>query len=363
MKRFLTLLIACAAVSISAMAQGVKFVDATELGIHGYTKKTDKSPYYRYDYTLYEEGLHKSAISHSKKCPGLYVVFKTNSSKISATWENVAARMGDNTTGISQQGLDLYIKADGKWKYAAVGRVSTLPQNNKRTKTLIKNLPEGDKECLLYLPLWCELVSLQIGVDEGATIEGLPSPFRHKVVIHGSSITHGASASRSGMTYPARMSRNLGIDFINFGFSGQCKMQPQFLEFLKTCEADAFIFDAFSNPSEKQIKERLEGFVKGMVEAHPGKPLIFIQSPIDQDSRFNTKKYAARMSLTKTAAEMMKELRKQYKDVYFLAEPDVLGTDATIDNSHPTDLGFDRFIKAYQPKIAKILKKYGIKGN
>jgi hypothetical protein len=46
-----------------------------------------------------------------------------------------------------------------------------------------------------------------------------------------------------------------------------------------------------------------------------------------------------------------------------LAVPDVLGTDSTIDNSHPTDLGFDRFIKAYQPKIAKILKKYGIKGN
>ncbi|MBR3677926.1 MAG: hypothetical protein IKL60_03350, partial [Alistipes sp.] len=67
MKRFLTLLIACAALSISAMAQNVKFVDATELGIHGYTKKTDKSPYYRYDYTLYEEGLHKSAVSHSKK--------------------------------------------------------------------------------------------------------------------------------------------------------------------------------------------------------------------------------------------------------------------------------------------------------
>jgi hypothetical protein len=202
---------------------------------------------------------------------------------------------------------------------------------------------------------------LTIGVDDWAEIKGIPSPFRHKVVVHGSSITHGASASRPAMNYPALLSRNLGIDFVNFGFSGQCKMQPQFLAFLKTCEANAFVFDAFSNPSEKQIKERLEGFVKGMVEAHPGKPLIFIQSPIDQDSRFNTKKYAARMSLTKTAAEMMKELSKQYKDVYFLAVPDVLGTDSTIDNSHPTDLGFDRFIKAYQPKIAKILKKYGIK--
>jgi hypothetical protein len=269
--------------------------------------------------------------------------------------------MGDNMTGISQHGLDLYIKDNGKWRFAAVGRVSTLPDKNSRTKTLIKNLAEGEKECLLYLPGWCKLTKLEIGVDEGATVEGLPSPFRHKVIVHGSSITHGASASRPAMAYPALLSRNLGIDFVNFGFSGQCKMQPQFLAFLKTCEADAFVFDAFSNPSEKQIVERLENFVTEMVKAHPGKPLIFIQSPIDQDSNFDTKKYAARMSLTATAAKIMNRLQKQYKDVYFLAVPDVLGTDATIDNSHPTDLGFDRFVKAYQPKIAKILKKYGIK--
>ena len=214
---------------------------------------------------------------------------------------------------------------------------------------------------MLYLPGWCELTKVEIGVDKDATIEGLPKPFKHKVIVHGSSITHGASASRPAMNYPALMSRNLGIDFVNFGFSGQCKMQPQFLEFLKTCEADAFVFDAFSNPSEKEIKERLNNFVDELVKAHPGKPLIFIQSPIDQDSYFNTKKYAERMSLTKTAAEMMKALSKKHKDVYFLAVPNVLGTDATIDNSHPTDLGFDRFLKAYQPKIAKILKKYGIK--
>ncbi len=359
MKRLFTLLIACVALSMTASAQ-LKFVDATELGIHGHTQKTDKSPYYRFDHTPYE-GFSKGIINHSKCPSGLYVVFKTNSSQISASWENAPKRMGDNMTGISQHGLDLYIKKDGKWRFAAVGRVSTLPSNNKRTKSLIKNLAEGEKECLIYLPGWCQLTKLEIGVDEGATIEGIPSPFRHKVIVHGSSITHGASASRPAMNYPARLSRNLGIDFINFGFSGQCKMQPQFLEFLKTCEADAFVFDAFSNPSEKQIKERLNNFVEELVKAHPGKPLIFIQSPIDQDSDFDTKKYAARMSLTKTAAEMMKVLAKKHKDVYFLAVPNVLGTDSTIDNSHPTDLGFDRFLKAYQPKIAKILKKYGIK--
>ncbi len=358
MKRILTTLVLTVAIIGSSFAQ--KWVDATELGIHGHTKQTDKSPYYRFDHTPYE-GFNKTIVNYSKQPAGMYVVFKTNSSQISASWEWKPRRMGDNITGISQSGLDLYIKRDGKWRFAAVGRVSTLPSNNKRNRSLVKNLAEGEKECLLYLPCWCELTKLEIGVDEGATIEGLPSPFRHKVIVHGSSITHGASASRPAMAYPALLSRNLGINFVNFGFSGQCKMQPQFLAFLKTCEADAFVFDAFSNPSEKQIVERLENFVTEMVKAHPGKPLIFIQSPIDQDSNFDTKKYAARMSLTATAAKIMNRLQKQYKDVYFLAVPDVLGTDATIDNSHPTDLGFDRFVKAYQPKIAKILKKYGIK--
>ena len=360
MRRILTTLVLAVAIVGTSFAQ--KWVNATELGIHGHTKKTDKSPYYRFDHTPYE-GFNKTIVNYSKCPTGLYVVFKTNSSKISAKWSNIKKRIGDNMTGISQLGLDLYIKDNGKWRFAAVGRVSILPEKNERTRPLINNLAEGEKECLIYLPGWCELTNLEIGVDEGATIEGLAKPFNHKVIVHGSSITHGASASRPAMTYPAQLSRNLGIDFVNFGFSGQCKMQPQFLAFLKTCEADAFVFDAFSNPSTKEVKERLNNFVAELVKAHPGKPLIFIQSPIDLDSNFDTKKYARRLNHIATVSKMMKALAKQYQDVYFLDVPNVLGTDATIDNSHPTDLGFDRFLKAYQPKIAKILKKYGIKGN
>lgn len=360
MRRFFALLSIAVAFSMVATAQEMRFVDATELGIHGYTKKSDKSPYYRYDYTPYE-GFNKTVISHSKKSTGLYVTFKSNSTRIWASWENAPRRMGDNMTGIVQHGLDLYMKVDGEWKFIAVGRVNTLPEKNKRTRTIIKNLPEGEKEFLLYLPIWCELKSLNIGVEKGATIEGLPSPFRHKVIVHGSSITHGASASRSGMTYPAQMSRNLGIDFVNFGFSGECKMQPQFLEFLKGCETDAFIFDAFSNPNAKMIEERLEGFVEGLTEAHPGKPLIFLQTPlgISYDSRENN----SRRDKQSVAREILKRLMKRHKDLYLLEVENVIGEDGYVDNSHPTDLGFKRLVDAYQPKIAKILKKYGIKGN
>ena len=361
MKKSLLLLAFLCTLSLSAVAQKLKFVDAVELGIHGHTKKTDKSPYYRYDHTPYS--FNKTIVSHSKHSSGLYVVFKTNSSQISATWENTPRRMGDNMTGILQHGLDLYIKDKGKWVFAAAGRVSTLPDKNRRTKSLIKNLPEGDKECLLYLPGWCELRELLIGVDKWANIEGLPKPFRHKVIVHGSSITHGASASRSGMTYTSLLSRNLGIDFVNFGFSGQCKLQPEFLEFLKTCEADAFLFDTFSNPTTAQVEERLNVFVEGLVKAHPGKPLIFLLTPNHdvQSQSFDQVRRKRSQHHIETLTRMMRALEKKYKDVYFLSIPGSIGENGTIDLSHPNDLGFDRFVKAYQPKIAKILKKYGVK--
>lgn len=358
MRRLLAITALLCAFVMSASAQELKWVNAVDLGIHGYTKKTDKSPYYRFDHTPYEWN-NKTIVSHAKKCTGLYVAFKTNSKNIWATWENTPSRMGDNMTGIVQKGLDLYIKENGEWRFAGVGRVSTTPEKSKRTKSIVKNMVEGEKEFLLYLPIWCELLSLEIGVDSNATIEGLPSPFRHKVIVHGSSITHGASASRSGLTYSALLSRNLGIDFVNFGFSGECKMQPQFLEFLKTCECDAFLFDAFSNPNAKEIGERLTNFVEELVKAHPGKPLIFLQSPILET--YNTTKYERLNSRVELSRKMMKELSKKHKDVYYLEVENVTGENGLIDGSHPTDLGFHRFVEAYQPKISKILKKYGIK--
>ena len=358
MKHLLAAIALLCAITATATAQELKWVNAVDLGIHGYTKKTDKSPYYRFDHTPYEWN-NKTIISHAKKCTGLYVAFKTNSKNIWATWENTPSRMGDNMTGIVQKGLDLYIKENGKWKFAGVGRVSSVPEKSKRTKAIVKNMVEGEKEFLLYLPIWCELLSLEIGVDSNATIEGMPSPFRHKVIVHGSSITHGASASRSGLTYSALLTRNLGIDFVNFGFSGECKMQPQFLEFLKTCEADAFLFDAFSNPNAKEIGERLTNFVEELVKAHPGKPLIFLQSPILET--YNTAKYERLSSRVELSRKMMKELSKKHKDVYYLEVENVTGENGLIDGSHPTDLGFHRVVEAYQPKIAKILKRYGIK--
>lgn len=353
------LLLAIALIGFVASSSAQQWVDARDLAIHGYTKKSEQHPYYRFDFTPYN--LKPLLVNLAQKPTGMYVSFKTNSSKIYASWTVVPHKLRDNMPIIMQRGLDLYIKKEGEWQYVQASRISCDPSVTSHEKRLAKFLPEGENEFILYLPCWCEVTSLKIGIDSNATIVGTPSPFRHKVIVYGSSITHGAAASRPGLTYTSIMSRNLGIEFANFGFSGQCMMQPTFLEILKTCEADAFLFDTFSNPSAKVIEARLPKFVEELVKAHPGKPLIFMQSAIPLDYCVDSGKRAKRKLRFDTAAHIMKDLTKQYKDVYFLDVPNVIGKDGSMDNTHPNDLGFQRFVKAYQPKIAKILKKYGIK--
>lgn len=352
-------LIALALIGFVSSASAEKWVDARDLAIHGHTQKCEQHPYHRIDHAA--TNLNKKLATMAEEAAGLYVTFKTNSSFVAASWSIVPHRTRDNMSMIIQRGLDLYIKQDGEWRYAQSSRIIPDPAVTSYKKLLVKRLPKEEKEFMLYLPGWSEVKSLQIGIEEGATIEGTPSPFRHKVVVYGSSITHGACASRAGMTYTAIMSRNLGIDFINFGFAGQCMMQPEFLEILQKCEADAFIFDTFSNPSAKVIEARLANFVEGITKAHPGKPLIFIQSAIPLETCVDPGRRAKRELRFGTAARIMKELQKQYKDIYLLDVKDVIGKDGSADNTHPNDLGFSRFVDTYQPKIAKILRKYGIK--
>lgn len=353
-----TLLISLMAVSVSAQ----KYVDAATLNICGQTLKSESNPYSRFDPTKYPLP-NKHIVQMSTYSTGMYVMFSTDSKALHAKWQWVKRGLGNNMTPILQRGLDLYIEKDGKWIFAGVGRPSGDQTKCNSKWTLVKNMPEGVKKCMLYLPAWCEVTELQLGVDEGATITGIESPYRYKVLTHGSSITHGASASRPGMTYAARMSRYLGFDFVNFGFSGECKLQPEFAKIIAETEADAYMFDAFSNPTAKEIRERLEPFIKTVTEAHPDKPFIFLMTHMREDTEFNESWRQFNIERRSTVRELMPQMEKKYKNVYFLDAENVTSDDfdGTIDGAHPSDLGFTQFINKYQKRVQKILKKYGIK--
>lgn len=338
----------------SSYSRELNYVDAKSLTLIGKALPTGPH-YHRIDTTQYP--LMPLAVKRLfTQSAGLAVVFKTNSTTIAAKWTLGGAKALNNMTPIGQKGLDLYIKRDGVWEFAGVGR----PSGVSSTYTLVEEMGEGEKECLLYLPLYDELKSLEIGVDAESSLESLPSPFKGKVLIYGSSITQGASASRPGMAYPSILSRRTGIHFVNLGLSGNGKMETAVADMLADHAADAYILDCAANPSPEQITERTAYLVRTLRERHPEVPIIMIQSVVREGGNFNLKiKEREYQKNVCFKAEYEKLLQEGIRELYLIEGGELLGQDheGTTDGTHPNDVGFERMLRVIEPGVMAVLRE------
>ena len=363
MKKILLAFLALA-ICVSMSAQKVRYYNAAELNVIGKPIPTSKD-FTRIDTSAYKFN-DKVIEEYACHSTGLAVLFATDSPMIKARWVTSEKNASDNMTAIAQKGLDLYIRQDGKWVFAGVGRpdMASGPDFDVHEGTIVKSMAPGRKECLMYLPLYDRLDSLFIGVEEGTYVEQIENPFKHRIVVKGSSVTHGLAASRPGMSYAARFGRDNGFYCFNLGFSGLSKLQKEYAEYLADIEdVDAFIFDAFSNPSAEVIHENFDRFVDIIRASHPETPLIFMQTERRESRNFDTWREDFETKKQAAAEQEIRERMKTDKHIYFIPSDDFLGHDhiATSDGSHPTDLGFTRMLDSISPKILKILRKYGIK--
>lgn len=362
MKRILFIFI-FTVLSLGAVAQGVSWHDATGLTIIGKPIPTSE-PFTRIDGSVYKFN-DKTIDLYAGYSTGLALLFETDSPLIKARWTTGQNNASKNMTAIVCKGLDLYIIKDGEWVFAGVGTPSMKKAPySKHEDTIVSDMAEGTKQCLLYLPLFDEVESLEIGVQEGSSITPIENPFRHKIVVHGSSITHGASASRPGMSYAARFGRDNGFYTCNLGFSGMCKLQMEYAYYLADIkDVDAFVFDIFSNPQADVIYENFDKFVDIIRATHPDEPMIFLQTERRETRNFSIKREASEAAKQKAAQEVVERRMKTDKNMYFISSEEFLGCEhiATVDGTHPTDLGFTYMLEAITPKIKKILRKYKIK--
>lgn len=349
---------------MSALAQTPKnvkyvFTEAKDLNLIGKIHENTPNPYHRVDTVKYK-GFTKSE-NLQVRCPaGLAVLFKTNSTVITVKTDYGHEWQSVSTMALAYRGYDLYIKKDGKWIYAESG-ATQQGEHSEDNIVIIKNMDNKEKECMLYLPIYSEVYSVQIGIQEGAYIEPLESPFKYRIGIFGSSFTHGISTSRAGMSYPMQLMRSTGLQFLSLGCSGNCKMQPYFADVLCDAKVDALVFDAFSNPNAKMIEERLFPFIEKIQAAHPGIPLIFQQTIYRESRNFNVATDAAERAKIETAERLMAEACEKYKDVYFIKTNASLPSHETsVDATHPNNYGYTLWAQSIEQPILEILKKYGI---
>jgi len=366
----------CAALVVSVSAAPKKkepkvdYVNATELTMLGKLCETT-NPYHRVE-VANVEGITKKEAHLLRMSSGLAIAFKTNASSVyvKATY-GPASSWSAYAPLVSTTGFNLFIKdAKGEWTWAAAKAHKLAPTAKvldagllNRPLEVINGMVEGEKECILYLPLYSELLSLEIGVEDGAKIEALPNPFRHNIAVFGSSFTHGSCASGAGLTWPAFLSRSTGLHLCSFGMSGNSKLQPYLGDVFGKTKAEALICDAFSNPNIKQIETRIRPFIEAVRKNNPNIPIIFLNTIYRESRNFipsTEKREQTRIDFVeKTLADVVKE----YKNVYFVNVPNQTGTDhvTSADGTHPYSYGYHRWAQAIEKPILKILKKHKIK--
>jgi lysophospholipase L1-like esterase len=266
-------------------------------------------------------------------------------------------------TGVS--GVDLYaVNTDGAYLWCA-GKYSFGDTIQYRFANLQPNdaYHRKGREYRLYLPLYNSVKWLQIGVPKGASFTPLPVRVDKPIVVYGTSIAQGACASRPGMAWTAIVGRQLDRPLINLGFSGNGRLEKEVVGLLTGIDAKLYVLDCLPNLvatvgiAPEEIKGRILEAVTHLRQRRPATPILLVEHAGYTEALINPE----RRKLYQEANALLKAAFAQLKtegvgQLYLLPMSEInLAPDATVDGTHPSDLGMQQYATAYEKSIRTIL--------
>jgi hypothetical protein len=256
-------------------------------------------------------------------------------------------------TGVS--GVDLYALSEGgEWRWVA----TVLPTKTTVFATLASGLESGRRNYLLHLPLYNGVDSLEIGVTKGAYFNPVPPRTQKPILFYGTSIMQGGCASRPGMAIPAIIGRRMNTPVINLGFSGVGRMEPEVARLLSELDPAVYVVDCLPNLTSQETAERTEPFVRILREARPSTPILLVEDRVFPNAFVLPDRMQEHRNRHAALRSVFEKLRASgLKGLYYLEGENLLGEDgeATVDGSHPTDLGMVRYATAYEKMLRMIL--------
>lgn len=301
----------------------------------------------------------------AKSPSGGRIRFRTDSQVLALKLEYPSPPDMSNMHAFGQTGVDLYV--DGVYiasatagKDAAPGKIYEPVLFDRRGE------PRAEREIVFYLPLYKSVQVLAIGLDPDAKVaRARPFSLSRPVVFYGTSITQGGCASRSGLSYQAILGRMLDIDFVNLGFSGNGRGEPEVARTVAEIDGACFVLDfAQNNRTVESLQEVYTPFLETLRAKHPGTPIVAI-TPI----------YASREALGGKAVSELQKMRDHIRQVVsrriaggdrnlqIVEGTDLLGPaqgDGLVDGVHPNDLGFEWMAEGLAARLRKVL---ALKGN
>jgi lysophospholipase L1-like esterase len=333
------------------------WTDVGDWPIEGRAFGERKAPYDRLPARA--EGIVRKAVwDLSRDSSGMAVRLQTASPELHVRYRLTKSQLDMShmpATGVS--GVDLYGRDGDRWRWIQVSR----PGKQDVQAKLFGDAPEVGKprQFLLYLPLYNGIEKLEIGVATGHKVEPLPTRApRRSIVAYGTSILHGACASRPGMAWPSIVGRALDREVINLGFSGNGRMEKEVGQFLVELDPAVFLIDCLPNMTPQQVTERAAPLVRQLREKRAITPILLVEDRTFGNAWFETKRAAEHVQRRQALRDAFAALQKEgVPGLHLLRGEALLGDDdeGTTDGSHPNDLGMFRQAQQVTAALRPIL--------
>ena len=313
-----------------------------------------ESPYDRLPIS-YKEKVREPVWDLSKASAGITVRFHSNSTSINLKWTVLNDLDMSHMAATGIKGIDLYTKYNNKWRYvttagALVGlktyQNKSIPADSINEYELIKNMTPEFREYKLFLPLYDGVTKLEVGIDSAASIEKATPSSEKPIVFYGTSITQGGCASRPGMAHTNIISRKLDVDCINYGFSGNGRMETPIVELISEIDARFYVIECLQNMDSEQVKERVKPLVDIIRTNHPYTPIVLVENMMYTMAFLN-------QTLESRLIEENTSLKNEYDKIIKNGTPNIfyikdnkeflVDNEGTVDGVHLTDLGFKRY--------------------
>lgn len=237
-------------------------------------------------------------------------------------------------------------------------------------KDRFESLPEWMAEESLFHPRVCRLLLFK-GIVWYHGIQGDVRPPRpgelpdRTMLSYGTSITHGAAATQSYLTYVGQTAWRLGCDLINFGVGGACLCEPTFADYMADLDAWDFAVLALSvnmigkGFTAEEFRNRVLYLVGRIAKTDATRPVacISIYPYFGDWGQIQPSAKSTPAEFREILQEVVEEL--DLPNLHFIPGRDILDdvTGLTVDMIHPSDLGFIRMGENLAGKLRPIVNR------
>jgi hypothetical protein len=363
------------AATLSWGGDGVRYVDATLLSIRGRAFTDTPGPYARLPASA--QGVVRDAVwALSLQSAGVVVAFASDSPTL---WLEYAAAAPfepmPHFSAMGVGGMDLYAWDNDTSLYRFVATV-TLPYGESKYSGPLT--PAGvavgklglEQRWLLYMPTYNSPANVSgavmVGVEAGAMIRA-DDPFPGRgtgdgIVWYGTSILQGGVNMRPGNIFTSVVSRGLGREVFNFGFSGNGKMELTVAEFLTRVPAAVIIVDCMWNMDAGLVNSSAVPLVDYLRKNGHSRTPIVLAEGLPFGRNWAVPAQAAFQTAENAALRAAYELLVAGGDsaVFYVTTEELFSAgsvedSATASGLHPTDAGMYDMAQAWLQVLPEIL--------